>query len=139
MSYGFCNVFFCCYQTLSSIKRLLKKQSEFTEKRIKFLLFLLLVAATTQEINILHKKMKKTLILLVFGMIANNGFSQTTTYSQDYQGNTVAKDQYGNIQSTYSQDYQGNTVKKDEYGNTQGTYSEDYQGNTIYTPAPPNR
>ena len=121
---------------------------------------MLLVAATTQEISILHKKMKKTLILLVFGMIANNGFSQTTTYSQDYQGNTVAKDQYGNIQSTYSQDYQGNTVakdqygntqstysqdyqgntvKKDEYGNTQGTYSEDYQGNTIYTPAPPNR
>ena len=46
--------------------------------------------------------MKKTLILLVFGMIANNGFSQTTTYSQDHQGNTVAKEQYGNIQSTYS-------------------------------------
>ena len=37
---------------------------------------------------------------------------------------------------TYSEDWQGNTVKKDQYGNIQGTYSKDWQGNTIYTPSP---
>ncbi|MBT3621221.1 MAG: hypothetical protein HN535_00500 [Flavobacteriales bacterium] len=58
-------------------------------------------------------------------------FSQTVTYSKDWQGNTVEKDEYGNTISTYSKDWQGNTVKKDASGNTQSTYSKDWQGNTV--------
>ena len=46
----------------------------------------------------------------------------------------MQKDDRGNTQSTYSKDWQGNTVKKDDRGNTLGTYSKDWQGNTIYTP-----
>ena len=80
--------------------------------------------------------MKNLLKAIVFFFIIFNLNSQVTTYSQDWQGNTVEKDQYGNTQSTYSEDWQGNTVKKDQYGNTQGTYSKDWQGNTIYTPSP---
>ena len=80
--------------------------------------------------------MKKLLKTVVCFFIISNINSQVITYSQDWQGNSIETDQYGNTKSTYSQDWQGNTVKKDQYGNIQGTYSKDWQGNTIYTPSP---
>lgn len=60
------------------------------------------------------------------------------TYSKDAYGNTVAKDQYGNVISTYSEDARGNTVKKDQSGNVKGTYSKNAYGNTVYMPSNAN-
>ncbi len=59
------------------------------------------------------------------------GFSQELTYSKDYAGNTVVKDQYGNIVATGSTDYAGNFVWKDKNGNVIKTDSKDYSGNTV--------
>lgn len=78
--------------------------------------------------------MKKMVFIFAFAMIANYGFSQTTTYSKDAWGNTVAKDKNGRTQSTYSKDAWGNTVEKDKNGKTKGTYTKDAWGNTFYTP-----
>lgn len=41
-------------------------------------------------------------------LVSGLGFGQNITYSQDYYGNTVAKDQYGNVIATGSTDYYGN-------------------------------
>ena len=52
-------------------------------------------------------------------------FSQTT-YSKAYLGNTIVKDQYGNVITTGSTDYLGNFVWKDKFGNVIQKESKDY-------------
>jgi hypothetical protein len=74
--------------------------------------------------------MKTTILTSIFLLITFISFSQVT-YSKDVFGNTVAKDQYGNVISTYSKDVFGNTVEKDQYGNTKSTQSKDVFGNTV--------
>jgi len=81
--------------------------------------------------NLKMEKMKKLLFLIVFMLFTTLGFSQKLTYSKDYNGNTVAKDQYGNVVATGSKDYNGNFVWKDKYGNVIKTESKDYNGNTV--------
>ena len=61
-------------------------------------------------------KIKTILISTLFTFAISTSFAQVT-YSKDWQGNTVAKDKYGNVISTFSKDWQGNTVEKDKYGN----------------------
>ena len=43
-------------------------------------------------------------------LIVTLGYSQKLTYSKDYNGNTIAKDEYGNIIATGSTNYNGNFV-----------------------------
>lgn len=81
--------------------------------------------------------MKKITLLLILFCFYTISYGQIT-YSKDAYGNTVAKDQYGNVISTYSEDARGNTVKKDQSGNVQGTYSKDAYGNTVYMPSNAN-
>ena len=47
----------------------------------------------------------KKIFILALVVISGYSYSQIT-YSNDWQGNVVAKDQYGNTQSTYSRDWQ---------------------------------
>ena len=76
--------------------------------------------------------MKKILFSVVFIITANLSFAQEKlTYSKDYNGNTVAKDQYGNIVATGSTNYNGDFVWKDKYGNVIKTESKDYNGNNV--------
>jgi hypothetical protein len=75
--------------------------------------------------------MKTTILTSIFLLITFISFSQVT-YSKDVFGNTVAKDQYGNVISTYSKDVFGNTVEKDQYGNTKSTQSKDVLIYSLY-------
>ena len=75
------------------------------------------------------KKNILTFLFLLFGFL--NIYSQQL--SKDTFGNTVRKDNYGNILSIYSKDTFGNIVEKDQYGNTVATYSVDTFGNTVKT------
>lgn len=61
--------------------------------------------------------MKKIIFTLELLLVTTFGFSQKLTYSKDYNGNTVAKDQYGNIVATGSTNYNWDFVWKDKYGN----------------------
>ena len=44
--------------------------------------------------------MRKLIFTLAFLLVTIASFSQKITYSKDYSGNTVAKDEYGNIIAT---------------------------------------
>ena len=46
-------------------------------------------------------------------LCAPTAFAQST-YSRDFNGNIVQKDQYGNILGTTSRDFNGNLVQKDQ-------------------------
>ena len=58
---------------------------------------------------------RRLILLLLFIPLVS--FGQTITYSKDYMGNTVAKDQYGNIIATGKRTALGDFETKDQYGN----------------------
>ena len=78
--------------------------------------------------------MKRILCLLMLILIVTFGYSKKLTYSKDYNGNTVAKDEYGNIVAIGSTNYNGDFVWKDKYGTVIKTESKDYNGNMVYYP-----
>ncbi len=47
-------------------------------------------------------------------LLSHVSFSQKITYSRDFNGNTVAKDQYGNTVATRSTNFNGDYVWKDQ-------------------------
>ena len=60
-------------------------------------------------------------------LCAPPAFAQST-YSRDFNGNIVQKDQFGNTLGTTSRDFNGNLVQKDQFGNIQGRSSQDFNG-----------
>lgn len=81
----------------------------------------------------IYNKMKKLILTMTFLLVTTLSFcqNQKITYSKDYSGNTVAKDEYGNVIAIASTDYSGKLVWKDKYGNVIKTESEDYSGRTV--------
>jgi hypothetical protein len=75
--------------------------------------------------------MKKILTTTLFLVVALSAKSQDITYSKDYSGRTIAKDQYGNIVAIGTTDYKGNFVWKDQYGNIINTESTNYKGEKV--------
>lgn len=76
--------------------------------------------------------MKKTLLILAFLLFATFVFSQSKiTYSKNYLGETIAKDEYGNIIAIGSINYAGEFVWKDQYGNIIKTESKNFNGDTV--------
>jgi hypothetical protein len=81
-------------------------------------------------------KMIKTILTITFLLVTTLSFwqSQKIKYSKNYSGNTVAKDEYGNIIGIASTVYSGKLVWKDKYGNALGTNEENYSGNLVFYP-----
>ncbi|WP_341216918.1 hypothetical protein [uncultured Wocania sp.] len=75
--------------------------------------------------------MKKILLLFAFVLLSTLSYSQELTYSKNYNGDTVAKDKYGNIVATGSKNYNGDFVWKDKYGNVIKTESRNYNGDKV--------
>ncbi|MEB8345882.1 hypothetical protein OO010_07480 [Flavobacteriaceae bacterium KMM 6898] len=78
--------------------------------------------------------MKKLLFAFAFVLISTLSYSQELTYSKNYNGDTFAKDQYGDIVANGSKNYNGDFVWKDQYGNVIKTESRNYNRDLVYYP-----
>lgn len=75
--------------------------------------------------------MKKLLFVIAFALISTLSYSKKLTYSKNYNGDTVAKDKYGNVVAIGSKNYNGDFVWKDQYGNVIKTESRNYNGDKV--------